>query len=87
MAGRNTKQTSADVAALAARLLNNSSASSVQKSLAAAALSQSKTGEADWCSHGGPCIKGTKKREVLGRNKDVGRICPGSIKPSTLGPL
>jgi hypothetical protein len=43
MAGRNAKQTSADVAALAARLLKNSSASSVQKSLAAAALSQSKT--------------------------------------------
>lgn len=45
MAGKNTKQTSTDVAALAARMLNNASASSVQKSLAAAALSQSKTGK------------------------------------------
>lgn len=43
MAGKNTKQTSTDVAALAARLLNNSSASEVQKSLAAAALAQSRT--------------------------------------------
>jgi hypothetical protein len=43
MAQKNTKQTSADVAALAARLLNNASASDVQKSLAAAALSQSRT--------------------------------------------
>lgn len=42
MADKNTKQTSAGVAALAARLLNNTSASSVQKSLAGAALSQSK---------------------------------------------
>ncbi len=43
MAGKNVKQTSTEVAALAARLLNNSSASEVQKSLAAAALAQSRT--------------------------------------------
>ena len=43
MPGKNTKQTSADVAALAARLLNNSSASEIQRSLAGAALAQSKT--------------------------------------------
>lgn len=43
MAGKNTKQTSTEVAALAARLLDNSSASEVQKSLAAAALAQSRT--------------------------------------------
>jgi hypothetical protein len=43
MATRNTKQTSPDVAALAARLLNNSSASDVQKTLAGAALAQSGT--------------------------------------------
>jgi hypothetical protein len=42
---KNTKQTSHDVAALAARLLNNTSASDVQKSLAAAALAQSRTGK------------------------------------------
>lgn len=42
---KNTKQTSPKVAALAARLLNNSSASDVQKSLAAAALAQSRSGK------------------------------------------
>lgn len=42
---KNAKQTSCDVAALAARLLNNTSASDVQKSLAAAALAQSRTGK------------------------------------------
>ena len=41
--GRNSKRTSSDVAALAARLLNNKSASEVQRSLAAAALSQANT--------------------------------------------
>lgn len=41
----NTKQTSQEVAALAARLLNNASASDVQKTLAAAALAQSRTGK------------------------------------------
>lgn len=42
---RNTKQTSHDVAALAARTLNNKSASQVQRTLAAAALAQSRTGK------------------------------------------
>ena len=42
---KNTKQTSHDVAALAARLINNSSASQIQKQLAGAALSQSRTGK------------------------------------------
>lgn len=42
---KNTKQTSHAVAALAARLLNNSSASDVQKALAGAALAQSRTGK------------------------------------------
>ena len=40
---KNTKRTSHDVAGLAARLLNNTSASDVQKSLAAAALAQART--------------------------------------------
>ena len=42
---KNTKQTSTEVAALAARLLNNKSASDVQQTLAAAALAQSRTGK------------------------------------------
>lgn len=45
MASKNTKQTSHDVAALAARLLNNASASGVQRTLAGAALAQSRTGK------------------------------------------
>lgn len=43
MAGKNTKQTSSPVASLAARTLNNSSASQIQKSLAGSALAQSGT--------------------------------------------
>jgi hypothetical protein len=42
---KNTKQTSAEVASLAARILNNDSASDVQKTLAAAALAQARTGK------------------------------------------
>ena len=43
--GKNAKQTGQDVAALAARLLNNSSASEIQRKLAGAALTQSRTGK------------------------------------------
>ena len=42
---RNTKQTSASVASLASKVLRDSSSSSIQKELAASAMSQASTGK------------------------------------------